>query len=275
MCGDGGDGGGTGGEEPGTAAVAAAEATATAEAAQSAADVGVVGQEAADTAASNAAVAESVSDTSPESGTPQGIFGGPASMINPTPVGVGITALGLAFPGFGVVAGALQGFAMGLEAMGATPAPGTSSDPQASPGEGFDAPGAPEGEGGDPDLETTSSAGAAPTTIQTIQTSPPGEERTTIVAQTLPVVPPLFSEPIPSSLSVTTPTSPAALVQSQIVAEQEGRKKGAAALKAILNNDPEKKGFESTIRSTGSNTISSASLFSSRLFPKSQQIGAA
>ena len=274
MCGDGGDGGGTGGEEPGAAAVAAAEAEANS-AAMDASTNSSTNPGIAESLGATAEATAQAAATSPESGTPQGIFGGPASMINPTPVGVGITALGLAFPGFGMVAGAVQGFAMGFEAMGATPAPGTSSDPQASPGEGFDAPGAPEGEGGDPDLETTSSAGAAPTTIQTIQTSPPGEERTTIVAQTLPVVPPLFSEPIPSSLSVTTPTSPAALVQSQIVAEQEGRKKGAAALKAILNNDPEKKGFESTIGSTGSNTISSASLFSSRLFPKSQQIGAA
>jgi len=198
----------------------------------------------------------------------EGIFGGKSNFFNPTPVSALASVLGQGL-GFAVVGLA----ALGLDALEAEPAPGTSSDPQGNPGnEADDFGGAPSGEGGDPGIRVDASGGAAsgagPTSIQS-------EARTPIVAQTLPVVQPLFSAPISSSLSVTAPTSPAGLAQSQIVAEQEAKQKGAAALKEILDGDPEKKGFESTIISIGSNTISDASLFTSRLFPKSRQIGAA
>jgi len=97
--------------------------------------------------------------------------------------------------------------------------------------------------------------------------------RTTLVPPTLPVIQPLFTAPLSTSLSVIAPTTPQALKQSQIVREQEARQKGAAALQEILQADP-KKGHESTIHVTD-NAIGNASLFISRLFPTSKRIGAA
>tara|TARA_R110000744_G_scaffold66596_4_gene136168 strand:+ start:6513 stop:7457 length:945 start_codon:yes stop_codon:yes gene_type:complete len=271
--GDGGDGGGTGGEEPGVAAVAAAEATAAAEDANAtaaamadAATQGVSSQEDANVAASAVAPAEAAavaaeanSDTSPESGTPQGIFGGPASMINPTKVGAGILALGMVFPGFGPVSTVIGGLAMALEAMGAVPAPGTSSDPSASPGEGFDAPGAPEGaDGGDFGVDVLPPSPPSP-----IETGVPLADRRAVASILLSIDPPNLP---------TIQSAGSAGATSSVIRKLEATQDGAATVESIINGSKPSKGLETTVHA-GRGMVDPASLFSPKLFPVANRIG--